>query len=439
MTLAPPDRSADRVSSLAARPEDVWRPVQYLGSKLRALPAVTSQIAELTSEGVVWDAFTGSSVVAQAVAGAGLDVWATDTQRSSAIFAEALLGVDASPGAAVGLAQAVAGLFTAAHPDEARWARYLSAEDELLAERDYDGLVALYGGLPQRWRSAERWSECAPLASTFAGTYLSLRQAMALDAARHELRERRVAGEVDRWTYAAALTSLCHAASEAVHSAGKHFAQPIQPAFEGAANYGFVRGRSLRDRAVVIETKAVDAAANIAQAVHLDGNHAAGATDVLTVDASQLQAQGVTVVYADPPYTAQQYSRFYHVLETLVDGFSAPIQSVRGSTPKGLYPAERYLSPFCSRRQAPAAFEQLIRTSREAGAHLMLSYSTTGSESGNQRTVGEAELLSMVAAGYGRENVSIVDLDYGYRQFNHESRRTETSGTNEILIVGTAS
>jgi len=405
---------------------------------LRALRAITSQIADLTPDGVVWDAFTGSSVVAQAVARTGLDVWATDTQRSSAIFAEAMLGVDASSGAAAGLAQFVADLFTSPHPDEAQWAAYRAAEDTLLAEGDYDGLVALYGSLPQRWKTAGGWSECAPLASTFAGTYLSLRQAMALDAARQTLRERRAADEVDRWTYAAALTSLCHAASEAVHSAGKHFAQPIQPAFEGAANYGFVRGRSLRDRAVVIETKAVEAALNIAKAVHLNGNHVAGAADVLTIDVSRLRAQGVSLVYADPPYTAQQYSRFYHVLETLVDGLSAPIQSVRGATPKGLYPAERYLSPFCSRRQAPAAFEQLVRTSREAGAHLMLSYSTTGSESGNQRTVSEAELLNLVATAYGSQNVSIVDLDYGYRQFNHESRRTETSGTNEILIVGTA-
>ena len=252
MTLAPPDRSSDRPPWTATRPDGIWRPVQYLGSKLRALPAITSHVAELNPDGAVWDAFTGSSVVAQAIAAVGLDVWATDTQRSSAVFAEALLGVNVTSSAADGLVQCVADLFSAPHPDEARWDTYRAAEDGLLDEGDYNGLVALYGSLPQRWRASDVWSAYAPLASTFSGTYLSLRQAMALDAARHELRQLRATKNIDSWTYAAALTSLCHAASEAVHSAGKHFAQPLQPASEGAANYGFVRGRARRDRARVV-------------------------------------------------------------------------------------------------------------------------------------------------------------------------------------------
>jgi adenine-specific DNA methylase len=172
--------------------------------------------------------------------------------------------------------------------------------------------------------------------------------------------------------------------------------------------------------------------------VRINGGHDAGSIDVLAVGPEELTARGVSVVYADPPYTAQQYSRFYHVLETLVGGVAEPIQSVRGSTPKGLYPALRYLSPFCSRRQAPAAFERLVTTARAAEAHLMVSYSTTGSDSGNQRTVSEEDLVMLVSRVYGVNNVSVVDLDYTYRQFNNEARRTETSGTGEVLIVGAA-
>ena len=64
---------------------------------------------------------------------------------------------------------------------------------------------------------------------------------------------------------------------------------------------------------------------------------------------------------------------------------------------------------------------------------------TTGSDSGNRRTVSEVDLLTLVDSVYGRQNVSILDLEYGDRRFNHESRRTETAGTGEILILGTAS
>ncbi|MET9316863.1 DNA adenine methylase [Kribbella sp. NPDC003505] len=417
----------------------VWRPVQYLGSKLRALDAITAVAADLNDGGVFWDAFAGSSVVAQAAAQAGFTVWATDTQQSSSAFSSAVLGVRATAQAADSLPAFVDRLVGATHPETDIWSPWLAREDELIAAGDYDSLVDLYASLPQRWRVDGEWNELTPLTTTFAGTYLSLRQAMMLDAARYELQRLEVSQAVDPWSYDAALTALCHAASEAVHSAGKHFAQPMQPATTGAANYEFVRGRSLRDRSVSVGARAIDAANQLALLAPIGGSHDATTADVLAVSADDLIARGVGVVYADPPYTAQQYSRFYHVLETLVKGVAEPIQIVRGETPKGLYPANRYLSPFCSRRQAPAAFEHLVRIARDAGAHLILSYSTTGSDSGNQRTVSEADLLTLVSSSYGPDCVSIVNLEYGYRQFNHESRRTETIGTGEVLLIGVAS
>jgi adenine-specific DNA-methyltransferase len=440
MTLAAPaqQRAADRPPLDDTHVAPVWRPVQYLGSKLRAIDAITGAASSLASDGVFWDAFAGSSVVAQAAARAGFNVWATDTQRSSAAFASAVLGVGATTTAVDVLPAFVSSLMSATHPDEAWWSASRATEDALLAEGDYDGLVELYEALPQRWKTTMASNNLTPLTTTFAGTYLSLGQAMTLDAARVALGTLRASNDVDPWTYVAALTALCHAASEAVHSAGKHFAQPMQATTPGSANYRFVRGRSLRDRGVSVKVAADTAANSITKCVRINGGHDAGSIDVLGVGPEELTARGVSVVYADPPYTAQQYSRFYHVLETLVGGVAEPIQSVRGSTPKGLYPALRYLSPFCSRRQAPAAFERLVTTARAAKAHLMVSYSTTGSDSGNQRTVSEEDLVMLVSRVYGVNNVSVVDLDYTYRQFNNEARRTETSGTGEVLIVGAA-
>lgn len=439
MTLAVPvmgiatDRTPHAPS--AAR---VWRPVQYLGSKLRALDAIVEAASGRLGDGVLWDAFTGSSVVAQAAARSGFSVWATDAQAASAAFASAMLGVGATKSVVGRLPEVIDHLVSARHPDESQWVGARSRERDLLEAGDYERLIEFHERLPQRWRSDGDWNPRTPLTTTFAGTYLALHQAMALDSARHQLQTLHETGAIDDWTFNAALTCLCHAASEAVHSAGKHFAQPIQPATPGASNYAFVRGRALKDRSVSTERKAAEAARQIVATVDYTAAHDAGPIDVLTVTPDDLSARGVSVVYADPPYTAQQYSRFYHVLETLIGGIAEPIQSVRGATPKGLYPAERYMSPFCSRRQAPRAFERFIATVRGAGADLMLSYSTTGSDSGNQRTVSEADLLTLVADAYGVGNVAIVDLAYGYRQFNHESRRTETTGTGEILIIGTA-
>lgn len=433
MTVTLP--TVERASDLRA-PCEVWRPVQYLGSKLRAVDAII-EAAKGLRPGAFWDAFAGSSVVSQAAANAGLSVFATDAQRFSVDFAAALLGVGATADRISDLPRVVDALFEGEHPDGDRWDGLVDAEDDLLKTGAYDDLVRFYQDVPQRWRQGSRdqcASKFAPLTTTFAGTYLSLGQAVALDRARWALT--RDARDIDPWTKSAALTALCHAASEAVHSAGKHFAQPMQVALPGADNYNFVRARSLKDRSISVPVKTSFAARQIAARVHADAGHEARPLDVLSVKPDALKARGVSVVYADPPYTAQQYSRFYHVLETLALGESTELQTTRGSTPKGLYPADRYMSPFCSRKQAPTAFERLVSTASRAGANLVLSYSTTGAQSGNHRTIGASELIRLVEGVYGKGNVSVVDLEFGYRQFNHASRRTGSSGTREILIVG---
>src|SRR5262249_31670739 len=129
------------------------------------------------------------------------------------------------------------------------------------------------------------------------------------------------------------------------------------------------------------------------------------------VTAADLRRWGVTTVYADPPYTAQQYSRFYHLLDTIVSGCLRPLQRVRGAVTSGLYPDGRYLSPYCSRRNAPAAFMNLAEVSASAGARLVISYSGTPSPdaaTGNARSVTIRQLVECVSAVYA--HTTIVDL-----------------------------
>lgn len=404
---------------------------------MRALDAISKTALTLGGGRGFWDAFSGSSVVSQAAGNIGMPVLATDTQQAAGAFARALLPAGADTAQADDLRTQLDGVLGAPHPDIEAWSTLLRQEKDALACRDYERLVALYAKLPQRWSTqAGDWNTRTPMTTTFAGTYLSLEQSMLLDSARIRLQELSSAGVIETWTEAAVLTALSHAASRAVHSAGKHFAHPLQAAAPGAGNYAFIRGRALDDRSVSISDLARKAGSEIARRVVEETAHEARTVDALSVTANDLRERDIAVVYADPPYTAQQYSRFYHVLDTLIAGKSAPLQTVRGSTVRGLYPEDRYRSPFCSRVQAPAAFERLVSTAHAAGASLMLSYSTSGRNSGNQRTVTESELVQIVSDRYGAARVSIVPLEYGYRQFNAVNRRGDRDAAKEVLIVG---
>ncbi len=81
----------------------------------------------------------------------------------------------------------------------------------------------------------------------------------------------------------------------------------------------------------------------------------------------------VKLFYIDPPYTGEQYSRFYHILETVVK-YDHPILSH-----KGLYRNNRIMSNFSYRPKVFAEFKYLIRNiSNIKKSKAAISYSNKG-------------------------------------------------------------
>ena len=153
-------------------------------------------------------------------------------------------------------------------------------------------------------------------------------------------------------------------------------------------------------------------------------------------DSAQLREFGIRSVYADPPYTAQQYSRFYHLLDVLVSGVPATLQRRGHGVTNGLYPVDRHRSRFCSRAQAPTAFAELARHVRDADARLVVSYSVSERASvGNARSIALDPLLGILRETFGSRSVDVRTLDVRYRQFNSGSRSSPTRDDSEVLIV----
>jgi adenine-specific DNA-methyltransferase len=79
-----------------------------------------------------------------------------------------------------------------------------------------------------------------------------------------------------------------------------------------------------------------------------------------------------STVYADPPYAPVHYSRFYHVLETLVK-YDYPTLDF-----KGRYRDDRHQSPFSQKTQAMKAFKDFFQGIIDAKVQMLLSYSGSG-------------------------------------------------------------
>jgi adenine-specific DNA-methyltransferase len=79
-----------------------------------------------------------------------------------------------------------------------------------------------------------------------------------------------------------------------------------------------------------------------------------------------------SVIYADPPYTDDQYSRYYHVWETLV-AYDYP-----RAEGEGRYRPDRFHTPFSRKSEVVWSVTELVRRTAALEADLVLSYPANG-------------------------------------------------------------
>lgn len=92
----------------------------------------------------------------------------------------------------------------------------------------------------------------------------------------------------------------------------------------------------------------------------------------------QNKLKDIKLIYIDPPYTSAQYSRFYHIPETLVkyDYPKLTLDKTTGKPVKGGYRNDRIQSSFSKITAAEQAFSEIFATiSKNTRSTLAISYS----------------------------------------------------------------
>ena len=429
-----------------------YRPVQYLGSKLRSLPALANALPQdLSTGGHVLDAFSGSSVVSQFFADRGCSVTATDSLTFCSILASATLGIGRNEAThsynelydlAVGSIEQ--------YGPRSLFSDWLAEEQRLLQRKEASALADLHSRLPQAWRPeladadlrvhlhslSERAGEQAGsndsvLSAFYAGTYFSLDQTLTVDAIRDRVEHLRTNGRISMWEYCALLTALLTCISTAAFTPGKHFAQFHN--LRGDKNTDFHLRRLIADRSIDLHACFLTSLKSVYERPTPRTNHNAHAVTVSDYLQSFPEKLAFDLIYADPPYTGQQYSRFYHIPETLVTMVIPNLQLGTSGLTRGLYPTDRYKSPFCSVRQAPSAFRTLLHSCSLRAPTLALSYSATSPTSRNRRSVDLDYLVDLAREFY--HHVDVQRLGHRYRRFNSTSSDPATADGEYLLIA----
>lgn len=268
----------------------------------------------------------------------------------------------------------------------------------------------------------------------YPNVYLGLRQAVAVDSLRYAIDGLTGRGSSAKRTHY--LAALLHAASVTT-SATSHFCQP-----RGLVRDSEVKAVLTR-RSFDIWARMEGFSTEIAHTVAATPQPAgtAGRNAVCTGDWREAYANwdrvGADVVYADPPYTSDNYSRFYHALEVLTRYDYPVLEVIRGHTTKGRYPvrAARHQSAFCFKRGVEAEFEALFTETAKRGAGLVLSY---GEENGllfkawRGRGDSRARALSRFAELARR---SYRDVEIRKHSLLHSGQGDSNRTITELLLV----
>lgn len=433
-----------------------WRPIHYLGSKLRALSSIQEALSGVSSEvSTVYDLFAGSGTVSLFLA-QSRPVVSVDIQEYSRVLASALLSPEtirhdelteivsaevdkSSRFGALGAAMPLIEL------EQEAIKQASTGKVELLADLLESGSLQICEGRAENALVAKAHREVKQRVSAlpdagkysamilrhFGGLYFSFRQAAELDvilSVSHGYRQ-----NAKDTLLAAALTC----ASDLVNTVGKQFAQPIRPRNKQGEIKGNLYALVVRDRMRVASTSFLNAATKFSNLERPPLECKAVRADYLDYISTADLKGGV--VYADPPYTRDHYSRFYHVLETMAlrDDPKISTNKVRGRVlpSRGAYREDRHQSPFCIRSQAPMAFDQMFFRVSAQGVPMVVSYSPYAADKDAHPRVMTIDSIREIARNYYAE-VEVVSVgSFVHSKLNRTDLNKEGAAEAEFLIV----
>lgn len=204
----------------------------------------------------------------------------------------------------------------------------------------------------------------------YVGSFFSLEQCIEIDSIRYAIDQ-----ITDRERRSVYLSCLIYAISKAVNSTG-HFAEFFKP-------------NSHKRRQLIVEHRSFSVMNYFLRKLDEFGKivkQLNWSNKVFNYDyknlISYLKAnkiiKDVKLIYIDPPYTTAQYSRYYHIPETLVkyDYPKVTLSLVTKKFTDGKYRDGRYQSLFSQITLASNAFSEMFELlSKSSAATLAISYS----------------------------------------------------------------
>jgi hypothetical protein len=248
-----------------------------------------------------------------------------------------------------------------------------------------------------------------PIWNAYGGHYFSPAQALTFDYLLDNLPEKNEERVV-------CLAACIATASECVASPG-HTAQPFQPT-EGAGKY-------------ILESWRQDPLERCMKNLKLlCPKYAKLPGHVITADAQNVisQLNSRDLVFIDPPYSGVQYSRFYHVLETVAQcNKQIHVYGV------GRYPPlnERPQSKFSNISQAKDALKSILKGISEQRSTIIFTFPSGDSSNG----LSGDYIKTVASEWFLVEDKNTIEGQFSSLGGNNGNRKARNKSSELILLM----
>lgn len=405
---------------------DMFSVLNYQGSKKNILEFIHQNTNSFLKDGTtILDIFSGTSSVGYSFK-SKFRVYANDCELYAYVIARALLSsnyIDFN----IIEDEFLSYYFENFSKQRVLYTEYAKIESDMLLNDNINSLLELYKTIPTVWNNNKlknSFHNCYELFTIYySNSYFGINQAMQIDSIRYAIEK-----YSNNQLYYAMLTSLYFAMKECVFSKDGHMAQPL------CQQKNPIRLLKQRKKSIlnsfILKIKEFSSDVFVNSTFENKAFHY-NFSDLL--QEQQIQTE-VSLIYADPPYTDMQYSRYYHLLNTVSEYNYPELTKKNGLYTKGLYTNNRYQSKLSTKKDCLTTFSNLIDFSKVYKKDLIISFAypaDTKKQKTDRYVMNVDELICKCKNTFGINNTNVVTQNY----FHSNNRNSKPKRVNEYLIL----
>lgn len=401
--------------------------LNYQGSKNNLHNFIYQNLEPYIQDGkAILDIFSGSGAVSNMFRD-NYQIYANDAEYYASIIADTILNQpDLSN--TVNFLSSFDTLFAKTEKNLAQpIMSFITVEQDYLKNKNFSMLKKLYDQYPTVWNN--NYSEIVNAKLTvnnikakndyylfvtyYAGSYFGIEQSLEIDTIIKCIHAQ------DKSFQHALFACLFFAMKESVFSKDGHMAQPLNPE-KNQSRLFLQREKKIYE----LFTKKFKEYSTIHLSKFSGKNKVFNNnfTDLFTTN----EFSNVGLVYADPPYTDMQYSRYYHLLNVAAKYEYPELTKTNAGYTKGLYTEGRYQSKLSQRGSAKKQLEILISYCSTAKVNLALSYAypeNIKTQATDRYTISIDDLILLAQKYYGTSRVNIVTQSYNHANHRNSSQK----------------